>query len=185
MSPIIPGRVKLKPVCLLLGLCHVGSAAAIGLGEISVRSYLGQALHATVALIDAPATTSADCLSVGVSQDGIAPLSRPRLSIDRSAESTMLHIRTSEPIHDPVVQFVLRSDCETRIQREYVVLLDPPEFAAVVTPVPDEPATAEAVAAETRPSATSRQACRTRVRCAESDGSCGHATQTACACRCG
>jgi len=39
--------VNLKSVCLLLSLFHASSAIALGLGELSVRSHLGQALHVT------------------------------------------------------------------------------------------------------------------------------------------
>jgi Tfp pilus assembly protein FimV len=117
--------VNVKPLCLLLGLCHLGSAAALGLGEISVRSYLGQPLHASVALLDATANTTADCFSLDTS-GGIAPPLRAQLSIEQSGGQVLLHIRTPQPVNDPIAQFVLVSDCDVRLQRDYVVLLDPP-----------------------------------------------------------
>jgi hypothetical protein len=139
--------VKLKSVCLLLSLCHASAATAIGMGDLHMHSHLGQSLHATITLTDAPATTQADCLSIGASQGGIGILPRSQLSLDRSGENVTLHIRTHDPIHDPVVQFVLRSDCETRLQREYVVLLDPPVSESLTPPLataPDVPDTAAA-----------------------------------------
>ena len=126
-------RVKLRSACLLLGLCHAGSAAAIGLGEIGVRSFLGQPLHATVPLLDVPAAATADCFSLEASVGGIAPPPRAQLSIEQSGGQTLLHIRTRQAINDPIAQFVLVSDCEARLQRDYVVLLDPP--VAVASPL--------------------------------------------------
>jgi len=43
-----------------------------------------------------------------------------------------LHVRTPYALNDPIAQFALTSDCESRLQRDYVVLLDPPALAAPV-----------------------------------------------------
>lgn len=118
--------MNLKSVCLLLSLCHAGYAAALGLGEISVRSHLGQPLHATVPILGATPNTSAECFSLGASTGNISPPQHAQLSVEQSGKQTFLHIRTIQPIHDPVAQFELVSDCESRLQREYAVLLDPP-----------------------------------------------------------
>lgn len=139
--------MNLKPTFLLLGLCHAASAAALGLGDISVRSHLGQPLHATVTLLGASAETTAACFSLDASEDGIAPPPRAQLNIQQSGGQTLLHIRTLQPLNDPVAQFVLVSDCEVSLRRDYVVLLDPP---ALVTPViSEEPPAAVTQAAAT------------------------------------
>jgi len=138
--------VNLKPVFLLLGLCHAVSAAALGLGEIKVRSHLGQPLHATVTLLGASADTLAACFSLDASEGGIAPLPRAQLGLQQIGERTLLHIRTVSSINDPIVQFVLVSDCEARLRRDYVVLLDPPSlFTPAVSQ--DAPAAAAQTAA--------------------------------------
>ncbi len=137
--------MSLKPLCLLLGLCHAGSAASFGLGEMNLRSFLGQPLHATVVLLEAAPDTSAACFSLAASKDGIAPPPRPLLSIQQVGSQTLLHIRTSQPVNDPVAQFVLVADCETRLQRDYVLLLDPP--APLAPAVPDAPAAVPQAAA--------------------------------------
>ena len=127
--------MNLKPVCLLLSLCYASSAASIGLGELDVRSYLGQPLHATVKIQDPGATTSGECFSLAPSGGGITPPLRAQLSLEQAGNQTLLHIRTPQPINDPIAQFVLVSDCEARLQREYVVLLDPPARTAPPTRV--------------------------------------------------
>lgn len=139
--------MNLKPVFLLLGLCHAASAAALGLGEISVRSQLGQPLHATVTLLGASAETTAACFSLDASEDGIAPPPRAQLSIEQSGDQTLLHIRTRQSVNDPVAQFVLVSDCEVRLRRDYVVLLDPPALlASAIIPETQAAAPAETAA---------------------------------------
>ncbi len=150
--------MKLKSACLLLGLCHAGSAAAIGLGEIGVRSFLGQPLHATVPLLDVPATATADCFSLEASVGGIAPPPRAQLSIEQSGGQALLHIRTRQAINDPIAQFVLVSDCEARLQRDYVVLLDPP--VAVASPLGHDAAAMTAAAVEAPPVSASAPAPR-------------------------
>jgi len=146
VSPSFSACVKLKPVCLLLCLCHAGSAAALGLGEISVRSFLGQPLHATVALLDITPAIAADCFSLDASAGSIPPPPRAQLSIEQAGTQTLLHIRTSQPINDPVAQFVLVSSCEARLQRDYVVLLDPPAQVEAVS-VREVPAVEQTAAA--------------------------------------
>lgn len=139
--------MNLKSVCLLLSLCHAGAAAALGLGELDVRSRLGQPLHATVNILGASVTAAADCFSLAPGSSGIAPPLRAQLSIEQAGEQTLLHIRTPHSVQDPIAQFVLVSDCEGRLQRDYVVLLDPPEqVAPAVSPAIPAPTAAPTVA---------------------------------------
>lgn len=131
--------MNLKPVVLLLGLCHSVSAVALGLGEITLRSHLGEPLHATVALFDPATDITAACFSLAASDDGVVPPPRAQLTIDHGEGQVTLHIRTLASLNDPIAQFTLVSDCEARVRRDYVVLLDPPSAtrAAVgVTAVP-------------------------------------------------
>jgi Tfp pilus assembly protein FimV len=132
--------VSFKTVCLLLGLCHAGAVAALGLGELNVRSFLGQPLHATVVVLDVGADLSADCFKLAAGTGAIAPPPRVDLSLQRNGDQTVLHIRTRQSLHDPIAQFVLLADCETRLQREYVILLDPPDPARLAQTGPTTPA---------------------------------------------
>jgi Tfp pilus assembly protein FimV len=109
-----------------LGLCHAGAAAALGLGELTVRSSLGQPLHATVKILGAGETTHAECFSLAATTGAAVPPPRAQLSLEQTNSQTMLHIRTSYALNDPIAQFALTSDCEARLRRDYVVLLDPP-----------------------------------------------------------
>lgn len=128
--------MKIKTISLLLGLFHLGSASALGLGDLTVRSALGQPLHATISILGATPSTTADCFSLSTNQGGLTPLVRAQLSLERTGSKTLLHIRTPQTLNDPIAQFVLNSDCEARLTREYILLLDPPdrvESAATTT----------------------------------------------------
>lgn len=119
--------MNLKLASLLLGLCQAGSAAALGLGDLTVRSHLGQPLHATIEVVGANATTDADCFSLAPSEGAaVPPPARARLSLERTGDQALLHVRTSHTINDPIAQFSVTSDCESRLRRDYVALLDPP-----------------------------------------------------------
>lgn len=152
---IRPSTLKLKFAVFLLSLCAVSPALAIGLGDLSVRSFLGQPLHATVEVLGAPATLEVDCMSLRASDGGMAPPEQVRFRIERKGDNALLHITTPRAVNDPIAQFVLVSDCEGRLQREYVVLLDPPaqiEPAVTLTAAQAEEAPAVAAAPPAAPS---------------------------------
>lgn len=137
--------MNLKPACLLLCLAHVHSAAALGLGDLEVRSALGQPLHATVKILAPGALGDADCFTLQPAADAVSALPRTRLEFERRGDQALLHIRSAQSVNDPVLQFSVTAECETRLRREYVLLLDPP--AVIVPPaVADAPAAAPTVA---------------------------------------
>lgn len=118
--------MKLKPLACLMGLGLTTPAWAIGLGDLTVHSHLGQPLHATVEVLGAPANLEAACFSLRPADNGVGALPQARFRVEPRGKTVLLHITTPRPVNDPVAQFVLGSDCEGRLQREYVVLLDPP-----------------------------------------------------------
>jgi Tfp pilus assembly protein FimV len=120
---------------------------------MSVRSYLGQPLHVTINLLDPSPNTTADCFSLGAQKGSIAPPLHAQLSIAQSGGQTVIHIRTPQSVNDPVTQFELVSDCETHLQRTYVVLLDPPQAVAPAIAAP-APATGQGKADSARTAAT-------------------------------
>ena len=127
MIPTIDRPLKLKPVFLLLSIGLCGSAGAVGLGEIVVRSYLGQPLNAAIELLDAPQGLEAGCFSLS-REDGtrLPSAGDARIRLERNRSGTHLVITTSRAINDPVMQFAVATECRGSLRRDYVVLLDPP-----------------------------------------------------------
>jgi hypothetical protein len=144
--------VRLKSLSFLLGLLHAGAAPALGLGELSVRSYLGQPLVASVRLLDAGAAARAECFSVAPSEGGITPPPTVRLSVEPRGDQVLLQLRSVEPLYEPVVQFTVIADCDTSLRRDYVLLLDMPP--AVSAPQTDSPAASAPAPAAAPPKAT-------------------------------
>lgn len=156
-----PDRVNLKPVCLLLCLAHVHSAAALGLGDLEVRSALGQPLHATVKILAPGAVGDVDCFTLQPAADAVSALPRTRLEFERHGDDALLRIRSTQTVNEPILQFTLASDCETRLRRDYVVLLDPPG-TIVPAAVTDAPLSTSVAKNEAAP-ARERPAKRTRT----------------------
>lgn len=151
--------MKRSSLVLLIYLCPA-AVHAFGLGEVNVRSALGQPLHAVVELIDVPPEVNADCFRLTPASVAIPAPVDARLALTRDPGRTALHIRTPDSIHEPFVQFVLGTDCDIRMQREYALLLDPPAIVAAVDrpePRAAEPlaTTPEAGAAASAPEASS------------------------------
>jgi hypothetical protein len=130
--------VRLKTPGFLLGLLYAGSAPALGLGELSVRSYLGQPLVASVRLLDAGAAARAECFSLAPSEGSITAPPAVRLSVEPRGDQALLQLRSAEPLYEPVVQFTVIADCDTSLRRDYVLLLDLPPV--VSPPQTDSPA---------------------------------------------
>jgi hypothetical protein len=132
--------MKLKLVAFLLGVHFTSYTHALGLGELSVLSNLDQPLHATVELLGAPPAMEASCLSLRGSDNDLPVPAHAEFRIERRGDNALLHITTPRAINDPIAQFVLISDCEGRLQREYVLLLDPPTVGEPVRLAESQPA---------------------------------------------
>lgn len=157
--------MKRSTLPILACLCPLGAAHALGLGEASVRSALGQPLHAIVELIDAPPNLEADCFRLTPASIGSPMPPETRLTLLRSGGRASLHIRTPNSLNDPVLQFVLGTECDVRMQREYALLLDPPVLApvepvvapaAASIPAHDTPARTDGARTQDAPVATAR-----------------------------
>lgn len=153
-DPRIQDRVKLTPALFLLGLCHAGAAAGLGLGELTAHSALGQPLHATIRILD-PEAHGVDCFRLLPADGAVTTPVQARLTLEPAGGDALLHLRTRQSIVDPILQFTLAFDCGAALRREYALLLDPPgltEPAVVAAPEapPAAPPTPAAATAQAR-----------------------------------
>lgn len=163
---MITHRRKLLPFCIAAALLS-GPAAAVGLGEIQLTSFLGAPLQAEVAL-NSLGELSADQLKVQVGSDA----DYEALGVEYNYLHTLLKIEpfvrdghgyvrisTREPISEPYLNFVLNVQWpQGRVVREFTVLLDPAPVSAVAAAQPErarltEPATARAETSQPVPRA--------------------------------
>lgn len=152
-------------------LCVPGLAAALGVGEYELHSYLNEPLNMEVSLTDLRGLTEEE---LRVSLAGEADFDRAgverqamhadlRFNIDLRPNGTgVVTITTRQPVREPYVSFLVEYLWPTgRLLREYTVLLDPPSYAAgfnqPVAPARQQqpPSTAQQPARQaTRPLAT-------------------------------
>ncbi len=121
-------------------LCVPGLAAALGVGEYELHSYLNEPLNMEVSLTDLRDLTEEELLvnlaadkdfeRAGVERQAMhADL---RFNIDLRPDGTgVVTITTRQPVREPYVSFLVEYLWPTgRLLREYTVLLDPPSYAA-------------------------------------------------------
>ena len=113
-------------------------ARAIGLGDLVVRSALGEPLEATVALEGATAKPQAGCIrQAAPAGAGLPALPRATLAIEPEGTAWRVRVRTRAAIHEPATRLRLDAACEGKASasRTYDVLLDPRAPAALMPPM--------------------------------------------------
>jgi len=110
---------------LLLLLAYCKLSLAFGIGDIAVKSHLGESFAARINVTDVEKSPDANCFSVTDIGDPPA-FTKASVAINAGAGSYQLMISTHEVITEPVVNLHVTYHCDPVIHRDYVVLLDPP-----------------------------------------------------------
>ncbi len=118
---------------ILLVYSGFASAYAIGLGELHVQSGLGQSLQANVILLGTESNDiSNSCIRVKVGTTEGVFLARVTASIIEIGKNKAISMSTGLRINEPVVKVTIDVSCETQLHRDFLVLLDPPEFLPAI-----------------------------------------------------
>lgn len=113
-------------------------ALAVNLGDVEVRSYLGQPLAARIALRPTVGESiNEDCVSLAPREPGrtgdIDLLTDARISVrtPSGGRDGYITVTSAQAINEPVVRFMLKLSCGAQgsFYREFTLLLDPPGFA--------------------------------------------------------
>lgn len=148
-----------------------GPAHALGLGDITLHSSLGQPLSADIALVDAQGLGNADLSVALATADEFA-----RAGVDRAfflndlhftpvltGERKFIRVTTSKAVTEPYLDFLVQLNRPSgQLLREFTVLIDPPGTVALA-PAPkfdDAPVSsiASALASANNPAPTARAA---------------------------
>ncbi|MEW6561898.1 MAG: hypothetical protein AB1400_01520 [Pseudomonadota bacterium] len=161
-------RLMLAGIGLAASLGMPGAASALGIGELTLHSKLGQPLLARVPLsLEANETLDASCLSlqpaVAGEEDAAIYMTRLRLSLTEENGAHTVTIRSNSPMNEPFAKVRLQVKCQDApaFIRTFTLL---PEFDETI--LPSQPATEKADAsdraaapgtgtASTRPATTS------------------------------
>lgn len=110
----------------LLSLSIHGQAHAIGLGEIEVRSHIGQPLQASIKVQGIGELKDKACFKLGGDSEGINVINHANLKLSNiKGDEGLLTITTSEVINEPITSLSIIAECDSNFRREYVLLIDP------------------------------------------------------------
>ena len=118
---------KLSSIVALTAALTPALASAIGLGEIALHSRIGQPLMAEVPIISSHEAPLATCFSMVALRGSDFPVitnAKPRLI--KRGSSYILQIVGSQPISEPIFAVGIRANCGYDIEREYVLMPEPP-----------------------------------------------------------
>lgn len=108
-----------------------GSAYALGVGGLRVQSGLGQPLKAQLEVTGADARDAdLHCFKARVETTDGDLLSVVSLGMSAQGDSRILTLSTRKNLQEPALKVVLNVGCEIQLHRDYLILLDPPEFKA-------------------------------------------------------
>jgi pilus assembly protein FimV len=120
----------------ILSVVCATPASALSLGAERVISYLGQPLRVEIPIDSAAGSQwDASCFALvaPARRDGTPIVRQGRLEV--SADNQRLILRTFAAADEPALRFAVDVGCDTKLRREFTVLLDPaPVLPAGVTP---------------------------------------------------
>ena len=135
-------RIPLAIAVAAALLTPTTAAFAAALGEVAALSALGERFRAEFRLVGG-GTVQASCFRVvapAESAAGIPALASGRVSIVGKGTNARLVVRDDRTVHDPVLQLALENLCETRLRREYTLLMPFTAANPVSAPVSAAPA---------------------------------------------
>jgi hypothetical protein len=140
---IISHRWRRLLQCLSLVACFFGvtaTAFGLGLGELRVRSSLGQPLlvHSNVTGAENESLNPSCLRARVVSIDG-AFIASATISIHQKQKMRALSFSTQQAINEPAINLIIDINCETQLHREFSILLDPPDVSAIAANVARDP----------------------------------------------
>lgn len=120
-----PRIFHLSAICTALFSSY---AAAVGFGEITLRSRVGEPLYAEVPIIaSADEQIDTACFSLAPLRNADLPvISNARIRLARNGQEYRLYITGIKPIDEPIFIVGLRASCGVDLQRDYVLMPPPP-----------------------------------------------------------
>ena len=119
---------KIQGVVLAASMLLAGGAQALTVGDIDVKSGLGQRFNASIPVTLAAGEDIAQgCVRIEESPNSkfkdVPMIKRYDMTIQRSGKVATIYISTNEPISEPLVRLPLLIRCGAKVstQREYMI----------------------------------------------------------------
>lgn len=108
----------------LMGTGYSMHSKAIGLGDVLVKSYIGQPLIADIKVNGIHKKMDASCFDI--SSDDANAISNVNFKLNRlTDEEGVLSITTNRAVLEPIASLTVVSNCDTTFTRHYNLLIDP------------------------------------------------------------
>jgi hypothetical protein len=120
--------LKIKSILrtsLFLLLAYCNSSLALAIHDVAITSSLGEPLIAQINITDVEKLPDTGCFSVTDTSASPA-FTNASLAIKHKADGYQLTIKSLLAITEPILNLRVVHHCEPNINRDYVVLLDPP-----------------------------------------------------------
>jgi hypothetical protein len=132
-----------QAVITALTMLAVGTqsqALALGLGNIDVKSHLGQPLRASIQIQGAGELKDSTCFKVINDSSAENQLNSATFKLSKAVEDVaILTVTTNQIINEPIVNLSVMAECDVNMRRDYVLLLDPILTAELETTVEEVP----------------------------------------------
>ena len=116
-------NIALKLFVFLL-ITSSTSSFALGLGDVNLKSNLGERLNAKISVFDTESAPESSCFTVSDTNEPPA-FKKAEVTLSKTTDHYTLNINSSEVITEPIINLRVAVHCESNINREYVLLLDP------------------------------------------------------------
>ncbi len=117
----------------LLFLGYANLSLALGLGDITLKSHLGEPLSVSISITDVEKSPDTSCFAIKDNSD-VPAFRKATPTFKQSGDGYKLNISTHDPIHEPIINLLVAFNCEPNLSRQYVLLLDPAEFSSATSP---------------------------------------------------
>ena len=119
-------KQAIKTALSILAISAQANVYALGLGNIEVKSHLGQPLRASVKVQGASELKNVDCFSVINDASAENQLSTAILKLSKVVDDVaILTISTNQVMNEPIANLSIMAECNANMRRDYVLLLDP------------------------------------------------------------
>ncbi len=110
----------------ILALGAQNQALALGLGNIDIKSHLGQPLRANIKIQGAGELKGESCFRILNDPNAENQLAHANFKLSKiDNDVAILTVTTNEAINEPIINLSVMADCDANMQRDYVLLLDP------------------------------------------------------------
>lgn len=108
----------------LMGTAYSMHSKAIGLGDVQVKSYLGQPLLANIKVSGLEKKMDERCFNI--TSDDVNAISNVSFKLNRiTDEIGVLTLTSNKAVLEPIASLTVVSHCDTTFTRQYSLLIDP------------------------------------------------------------